>query len=575
MARMIPPYVRPGTPNGESRVFRLLETATELAGYTILHSLNIASHSSKREGETDFVVLGPRGIIILEVKGATRISRNKGMWRYSNSTMKYETLESPFNQARTNYYSLIDAVQSSIGVNLKSLGGYGVVFPNCVFCENSAEWNESMFLDENRLDQLGSFVLSLFDYWHSRSDSVPTTLDESTINSIREYMRGDFETLESPLTIAKETTKLINHLTSEQYQYLDGAAENPRLLIRGYAGTGKTLLAIEQAKRRARQGERVLFLCFNRLLSVSLRLQLWKWSERVKVRTFDSLLYELAERALGGLPRITVNELRPIVESRKEQLHGTCESFSYLIIDEAQDIVSDFFLWVIDEHLVNGAAKGNWSIFYDDEVQSNLYSDRDGAHVFNKLGEFASKFQLNTNCRNPRRLIEDTKRITSLPIPPYLRVELPQDPLECRFYSSGDELANQMTAILDALLREGFPTPSITILFPSSSDEIIDRVYSRISSRVNSLIDLSSYYPAEIESLRFDLQPGNIGYCTVRSFKGLENDVILACGVESIQSDYERSIVYTALTRARVRTYLLAHQRVQDKIMKAVGCKTT
>lgn len=46
-------------------------------------------------------------------------------------------------------------------------------------------------------------------------------------------------------------------LTKEQYRCLDQLDDNPRCLIQGPAGTGKTLLAIEEVKKSVARGERV------------------------------------------------------------------------------------------------------------------------------------------------------------------------------------------------------------------------------------------------------------------------------------------------------------------------------
>ncbi len=44
----------------------------------------------------------------------------------------------------------------------------------------------------------------------------------------------------------------------------------PRVVVYGGAGTGKTVLAVDAARRLASAGQRVLFLCFNRLLAAKL-----------------------------------------------------------------------------------------------------------------------------------------------------------------------------------------------------------------------------------------------------------------------------------------------------------------
>jgi phosphate starvation-inducible protein PhoH len=55
-------------------------------------------------------------------------------------------------------------------------------------------------------------------------------------SSLREQRLGD-------------TEELILSYTKEQYKFLDHLEDNERCLFQGSAGTGKTMLALESAKR--------------------------------------------------------------------------------------------------------------------------------------------------------------------------------------------------------------------------------------------------------------------------------------------------------------------------------------
>src|SRR3954451_25372512 len=65
-------------------------------------------------------------------------------------------------------------------------------------------------------------------------------------------------------------------LTESQYSVLEGLDGNQRVCVLGGAGTGKTLLAMEQARRLAAQGHRVLLTCFNAPLGGHIRSELGK-----------------------------------------------------------------------------------------------------------------------------------------------------------------------------------------------------------------------------------------------------------------------------------------------------------
>ena len=55
-------------------------------------------------------------------------------------------------------------------------------------------------------------------------------------------------------------------LIREQYILLEFLAEQPSAVINGSAGTGKTMIATEKARRHSMDGDKVLFLCYNKKL---------------------------------------------------------------------------------------------------------------------------------------------------------------------------------------------------------------------------------------------------------------------------------------------------------------------
>src|SRR5439155_429186 len=56
-------------------------------------------------------------------------------------------------------------------------------------------------------------------------------------------------------------------LTNEQITIMRGLRRNRRAIVYGGAGTGKTILALEESKRLHREGFSVLLLCYNRPLA--------------------------------------------------------------------------------------------------------------------------------------------------------------------------------------------------------------------------------------------------------------------------------------------------------------------
>lgn len=79
MAKMLPSAVRDGTSSpAEHAMFAHMRD--ELAGdWTVLHSLGLMIHGRKPWAEIDFVLIGPPGVICLEVKGGL-VGRRDGIW---------------------------------------------------------------------------------------------------------------------------------------------------------------------------------------------------------------------------------------------------------------------------------------------------------------------------------------------------------------------------------------------------------------------------------------------------------------------------------------------------------------
>lgn len=70
----------------------------------------------------------------------------------------------------------------------------------------------------------------------------------------------------SPKAIDIAMIDQMNQLLHEQYRLLDFLEEQNSAVINGAAGTGKTMIAVEKARRHSINGEKVLFMCYNRLL---------------------------------------------------------------------------------------------------------------------------------------------------------------------------------------------------------------------------------------------------------------------------------------------------------------------
>ena len=137
MARMIPVQIDDSVQSSaERRVFELLKTDPETAGWTVLHSLGLARRPTGPYGEIDFVIVIPHeGILCLEVKGG-RLSCEGGSWRTEDRYGRVTELKkSPFAQARDSMFALRDLIVGHFrqgALEARCPIGFAVVFTDVV-----------------------------------------------------------------------------------------------------------------------------------------------------------------------------------------------------------------------------------------------------------------------------------------------------------------------------------------------------------------------------------------------------------------------------------------------------------
>ena len=129
--RMIPSAPFDTGSQAEKRIFERLSHALD-DRYAAYHSLKPTTHPYKQYPEIDFLICGPAGLYVLEVKGGN-ISFREGKWhyrdRYGRTTSQ---MESPFRQAETALHGLMEALRANLSSPVLSRlrRGYGVVFPD-------------------------------------------------------------------------------------------------------------------------------------------------------------------------------------------------------------------------------------------------------------------------------------------------------------------------------------------------------------------------------------------------------------------------------------------------------------
>ena len=558
MAKMYPATISNRTRSpGEAEVFRLLESDPLAEDWTVLHSLNIADHLRQVEGEIDFLAIVPsKGVLCLEVKAVQSVRRENGLW-YSGTRAAPEA-RGPFRQAADSMHSL----RNRLAVKDPSLSRVvfwsAVLFPYIEFTIESPEWHPWQAIDARQYHSIsiGRIVVDILDKARDYLRASPSAswfegaTDEPTpkqCKAILGLLRPDFELFEPVATKAEKRETELRRFTDEQFEALDVMSENQRVLFSGPAGTGKTFLAMEAARRGRAEDRRILMLCFNRLLGVWLREQMSELSPDVTPRTIHRYMLEVAgiEPPPSPTRAFWEHELPQRAIERLLEDSTDSHSFDELIVDEAQDLFRAQFVDCLDVALRGGLSEGKWRCFGDLERQSLFSSNPDVRRIADTKFGSGARYGLRVNCRNTPRIAEYVHLLASLS-PPYSHVRRPDNGMEpeTKRYSSSHGQRELLAKAIGDLELEGFRPEDIVVLSSLSEERCVASA-------------LGLEWEGRLESLRSRRSAKRIRYGSVFAFKGLEAPAVIVTDIESVKSEHAKDVLYVGATRALDRLIIL------------------
>ena len=518
--RMIPATPYQTNSQAEKKVFDCLRTAELYAGgdkgLTAFHSLNLSIHPNKRFGEIDFLLCGPQGLFVLEVKGGS-VSCSNGRWTFTDRTgHEHFGKESPFRQAESALHGLLTRLKAQFSSEILNqfVIGYGVIFPDCNWSQAGAEWDPAVLADAEGFRGFDSWLVKLFAHWQTKAIDLArcSVASDLAVKAVQEFLRPDFEAI-VPLCI--QTDHVVDRLlrmTEDQLAWVDIVEANPRTLCIGGAGTGKTFLAAELARRRTADGSKVLFACSSPWLKAWLDVRLN--IRGLVISTFDGLETS-AQRA-----RIS--------------------QFDMIIVDEAQDLMRLALIDKLDAYLLNGFQNGSWALFADFQNQSGLLVPTEDA-ALHRIDQYQpTRVPLRTNCRNTSEILET------------IQLRLGADmgvrgsgygPAVREFcVATQDDAVKILANQLEELVMGGMAHSQITILSPVPYNASVVRLLPLKWRHVIQPLD--SY------AIR-SFPPDSVSFAQIPDFKGLENDAIVVVDIQNSKLSENRTLHYVAMSRAR------------------------
>ena len=436
----------------------------------------------------------------------------------------------------------------------------------------------------------------------SLSEDWTFQLAQTNLNKLRNDLESDMEIgPEDPKTIFRSELETrrpqLLRLTADQINTLDLVEENPRCAINGAAGTGKTVLAMELAKRLCEAGETVALLCSNPNLSHRFE----RWAEELSAdnsgeivagtpATLPSWIFrenrtssDRHQRRLADSPELEKSlkfgylddKWSSFVDETVKDL-GQGGLFDYLVVDEAQNLCDEIFLKLMDALLKGGLTTGRFTMFGDftnqDIVSHQRRNDgRDALKDFIKSRDLPS-ITLRNNCRNTHQIAEKVAELTNIESPPISGVHGPDVQIE--YFGPEEELRKLLDHLVGDLKKRDFRSWQIILL--SSDDDGFDAAGSYGGWKLLNIREAEEAPLRAQEDVLISndsLPDSTLRYSDVYDFQGLESEVAILVipvtegqtvtiggGVTLPREQHLRKMLYTGMSRAKAMLIIVANE---------------
>ena len=515
------------------------------------------------DGENDFLIFCPDyGYICIEAKGSSGIRFNAKIakWESFNRNIReWVKIKDPVNQAKGAKFATLQKIKESQEYREYSKSftdnGHAVFFPELDDISEivSPTLPRALIGYAENLKDPQLWLQLVTNYWNKNNKKPPDFI----LPILKRTFARSFEV--QPLISANLELNKIERLklTNNQMAILNVLENRTRVAIRGGAGTGKTIIALEKAKRLAEKGLKTLLICYNRPLADHLNLNC-KGVANLQVMTFHYLCDSHCKRFDSDNPG------RNVLEEAKRTYPGedlfnvhmpaalalTADNpdfqFDAIVCDEGQDFREEF--WVPIEFLLKDFEKNPFYIFFDEN--QNIYSIAESFPIKEE-----DTYPLIGNCRNTTEIHNLAYKFYKgkMVLPP----ENPGSEIKYinDFGTQSEEIkiANEISNLISV---HKIKPEDISVLILDSR---------KIENKTTQLI--SEPLSGKTKWILKGFQCKNtVLVDTVKRFKGLESEIVFLWGIDNIDLVSSEELLYVGISRAKSILYLVGSKDSCKKI---------
>lgn len=490
-----------------------------------------------REQEIDLLVVSPDvGLAAIEVKGG-HVSRDGQGW-HQESQGNRRKIGSPVLQSQDGKKVLVRYLQRHSTTSAgRARTAHLVCFPFTTVPSGfkAPDLPRTALFDKTDLANAADAVRIAIE----KHGAGHQPLDGAGLEAIVDLLAGQPAGQTSLLSAAAEHEQRLEQMTRDQLRTLDHLRYHRRLKVIGGAGTGKTWLALEQARRLGAKGERVALVCYSRGLARYFErvTSTWKSKERpAYVGLFHGLPVEWG--AAPGVEDTDEFETRlPQELARLAAGRSASQRFDSIVVDEAQDFGEVW--WTSVMACLADPLSGGLFVFLDEAQR-----------VFARQGVVPIElppYLLDENIRNTKRIAQLFSSLSGETLKPR-----GLEGASVRFVETrADEVVGWADDAVDALLDEGWEPGQIALLTTEQ----------RHPEQRNA-VDVGGY---EAYWDGFFAEQ-DVFYGHVLGFKGLERPVVVLAVNGFKDLARAKEMLYVGLSRARTLLVVVGQRELLEEV---------